>query len=96
MIIDRPVKYTKHFQERLREINMRPGRLLYVLPLAVPEKPPEMSVKKFQDNDDVFWLRFGTLIFTLKAIHDRVDDVDVYLLLSVYDQRLDLRDPQIV
>lgn len=96
MIIDRPVKYTKHFKERLREIQMRPGRLLYILPLATEERPPDMSAKKYQDNDDIFWLRFETLIFTAKRVHDRVENQDIYLLLSVYDQRLDLNNPQFV
>jgi len=88
MKIDLPMKVTKHCQDRMREFKVSPLALLYWLPQAQPEKPPKNDKKKFQQNDNVTWWRYGTYIFTVAKVYDQRELTDTYLLMSVFDQRM--------
>lgn len=88
MNIDLPLKVTRHCQDRMREFRVHPYNILYWLPQSQKEKPPEMEVKKFHQNDNVTWWRYGTYIMSVAKVYDQKERMNVYLLLSIFDQRM--------
>ena len=88
MIIDKPVKFTKHFRSRMKQFDLHWYDLLVELPLAEKSIPPKLP-KKYS-RDKVHSVRFGKRIYTYVETKDKFDGFIIYLFLTLYDQEIDL------
>lgn len=88
MKIDLPLKVTKHCQDRMKEFRVNTLNLLYWLPQAQKEKPPKKENKKYPIYDNVTHWRYGTYVMAVARVRDPKEGFEVYLLLSIFDQRM--------
>ena len=88
MIIDRPVKFTRHFSEKMKLYQLSYWKLFELLPLAVDEKKPNIKNSKYKQYQNIKHARFGTYIFTYSVTNDKYDGIPIYLFITVFDQKM--------
>lgn len=95
-MLQKYVVFTSHSRERLEQFNISPAKANWLLYSAVEEKIlKEMRGGKNKYNESAKYLRNGSIIFTLIDGIDRSTSEDCYLLVSVYDQLIDLTERQL-
>jgi len=91
-MIDRYAVFSQHARARLKECQLSISKASWYLYQAVEEKLPKdlLEAKSAKYRNRALYLRYGTMIFTLLPIKDRESEEEAYLVVSVYDQRMDL------
>lgn len=90
-MLDRYVKFSTHARERLVECQLSIPKATWYLYQAIPEKLPKpLKRKKARYHATALYYRYGTYIFTLLPVIDRDTDEDMYLVVTVYDQMMDV------
>lgn len=90
----KPVRMTRHANQRMSEQGMTYNRAVYMLLHSVDEHPVHMGrykAMRYHGNEGVRYLRYGTYIFTVKDKPDRKTGMDITLVITVTDQRLTLK-----
>lgn len=92
-MLDRYVVFSTHARERIRECQLSMSKAAWLIYTAQPEKLPKeiKNYKKNKYSDKALHLRNGTLIFTLLPVKDKRTQDDIYLVLTIFDQRTDVR-----
>lgn len=88
MMIELPIKTTKHFRERMKLFGLYPYDLLWMLPLSIPEKKPKTGREKY--SFAAKHIRYGTMIFAYIETIDKSELQlgNMILMLSVFDQKM--------
>ena len=92
-MLDRYAVFTKHAHDRMRELQLSPSKTAWMLYSAIEDELPkdirEHKRQKYQGIKSLH-LRYGTVLFTLvPAIDNRTKD-EIYLVLSIFDQKMDI------
>lgn len=88
-MLDRYVVFTSHAQSRLKEWRIPLAKANWLVYSGMEEKL-DKTLKRSKVGDSAIHIRNGTVIFTMKPIQDKNTGDDIYLVLTVYDQRMKL------
>lgn len=91
MIIDRPIIFTRHFSEKMKLFNLTYWKLFELLPLAIEEKKPKSNNQRYEQYPNIKHIRSGTYILTYAITHDKTDNKEIYLFLTIFDQLMYLQ-----
>lgn len=90
-MLDRYVKFSTHARERLVECQLTLPKAIWYLYQAEPEKLPKpLRKKKSKYHDTALYYRYGTVVFTLLPMIDRDTHEPIYLIVTIYDQMMDV------
>jgi hypothetical protein len=91
-MLDRYAIFSTHAKERLHEFQLTLPKACWLLYQSeVDYLPKEIrDHKREKYTDKAIYRRYGTIIFTLLPIVDKHTNDEVYLVVSVYDQLMDL------
>lgn len=83
--------FSNHAKDRLKECQLTLAKANWLLYYGEKEKlPKEMKEDKDKYHESAIYIRSGVYIFTLIEVVDKYSGDDVYLVISVYDQRIGL------
>lgn len=90
-MIDRYAVFTNHAKDRLKECQLSMAKANWLLYYGEEETlPKDLRDNKKKYNDKARYIRSGTYIFTLIPVVDTFSNDDIYLIVSVNDQRMGL------
>ncbi len=91
-MLDRYAIFSTHAKERLKECQLSMAKANWLIYTGNEEKLPEdlNKAKNEKYSDKALYIRNGSLLFTLLPLVDKFSGEDIYLIVSVYDQRMDL------
>lgn len=90
-MLDKYAIFTTHSKDRLKECQITVPKATYLLYSGFQEKlPKELKQDKIKYNEQAKYIRNGTLIFTVIDAKDKFTHEDIYLVVSVFDQRINL------
>jgi hypothetical protein len=88
-------KVTQHTRQRAEEFDLTISKIIWMFWHSEEEKLPKdvkkMKKDKYFGNDGVFYRRYGTYIFTVKKVIDKVSGKDIYLILTICNQEINLK-----
>lgn len=88
-MLDRYAVFSNHAKERLKECQLSMAKANYLLYSGFEEKLPKfLNGSKEKYADKAVYVRNGTLIFTLIPTIDKYTQDDIFLIVSVNDQRI--------
>lgn len=87
LLDDKHIIFTSHARERMKSFQLDIPKALELLKDCVPEKIPK-GKKKFS-REGIKCFRNGSYVFTMAEVMHKRFKTPSYLLLSVYDQRMD-------
>lgn len=88
-MLDTYVVFSNHAKERLKECQLSMAKANWLLYTGFEEKLPKfLKGSKDKYTDSAIYIRNGTLIFTLIPTTDKYTQDDIYLIVSVNDQRI--------
>lgn len=83
--------FTNHAKERLKQFGLSLAKANWLLYTGIEEKLPKLlKMAKVRKYEVAKYVRNGSFIFTLIDTSDKYSGDDVYLVVSVYDQRMDI------
>ena len=88
---------TSHAKQRAQQFRMSVDKVYWSF-WHSQEEPTPPGAKKYADrgvSEDTIYRRFETKVMVIKKIVDKYTNKDAYLMLTLYDQRMDLNNPQI-
>lgn len=91
----KPIRVTKHAQQRMDEFKMSYKALVWNLLHSVPEKEGgkgKWKEEKYGGNEGIKYYRSGTYIFTVKNKKDDRTGKEITLVITLCDQRIDLEE----
>lgn len=90
-MIDKYIIFTSHSRDRLKECQISVPKASHLIYTGFEEElPKDLKKNKQKYNEQAKYIRNGTLIFTLIDVKEKFTNDDVYLVVSVYDQRTSL------
>lgn len=92
-MIDKYAVFTRHAHDRLRECQLTIAKASWMLYSAEVDDLPK-DIKRYKREKygaDSLHLRYGTILFTLVPAIDKYTGDPIYLVLSVFDQRISIR-----
>lgn len=90
-MLNRYVRFSTHARERLVECQLSIPKATWYLYQAIPERLPKpLRKNKSKYHNTALYYRYGTMVFTLLPIIDRDTNESIYLVVTVYDQMMDV------
>ena len=90
-MLDRYIKFTKHARDRMNECQIEPVKCAWLIYGAEKYSlPRDLNLNKKKYSEKTLYYRNGTYVFTLLPKTDITTGDNIYLVISVYDQRMDL------
>ena len=86
-MLDKYVVFTTHAQNRLKTWRISLAKANWLVYTGVEEKL-DKQLRRSKPDDSAIHIRNGTIIFTMKEVTDRDTGDDIWLVLTVYDQRV--------
>lgn len=88
-MLDKYAIFSNHAKERLKECQLSMAKANWLLYSGTEEElPKDLRDNKKKYSDRALYIRNGTIIFTLIPTIDKYTDDEVYLIVSVNDQRI--------
>lgn len=87
---DRSLKITRHAYERAYEFQLTPSKLVWMFWNSEPESSPPGKRQDSKFADKTRYFRHGTFVFVAGETDHKDTGEPIYLLLTVYDQRMSL------
>lgn len=84
----RKLKIVHHAYERGKQFQLSPAKMVWLFWNSEPEKSPPGRRETSPENTRYF--RNGTYVMVAAEVDDRETGEPMYLLLTIYDQRMDL------
>jgi hypothetical protein len=91
-MIDRYAVFSKHAMNRLKECQLSMAKANWLLYQGKEEKlTKDMKERKLvKYSKKALHIRYGTVLFTMIPTKDKRTNEPIYLVVSVFDQRIDL------
>lgn len=87
---NRKLKIVFHAYERAKEFGVSPKKLAWLFWNSVPEPSPPGKKKNSKWSSTTRYFRNGTYVMVAGEVDHKDTGEPIYLLLTVYDQRIDL------
>ena len=89
-MLDRYAVFSNHAKERLKECQLSMAKANWLLYSGVEEKlHRDLRGSKEKYTDKALYIRNEVFIFTLIPTIDKFTGDDIYLIVSVHDQRME-------
>lgn len=86
----RKLKITSHAYQRAKEFGLTPSKVAWLFWNSQPEPSPPGKRKDSKWADKTRYFRNGTYVMVAGEADHKDTGEPIYLLLTIYDQRLDL------
>lgn len=92
-MLDRYVIFTSHARQRAHEFQISLAKATWLVYTSdVNDLPKELKrAKNAKYKDRAVYRRNGTYLFTLLPATDNQTGDEIYLVITMYDQRMDLK-----
>lgn len=81
---------TAHARERAEQFQISIGKLVWMFWNSEEGEVPPNAEKHSKHKEATLYRRNGTHVMIIAEVKDKYTNEDAYLLLTVYDQRMDL------